>query len=97
MRQNLEFEFDFYVAPVENLLDTIKNFNFQGVQGEKALYIVIGVAAFVAILLITCIVCLVKKCRNSNNKIEVTGTVQAAAPQHELASGDFSAEEDIDL
>jgi len=55
---------------------------------------VIGVAVILALLLISCIACIIKKNINSaNNKIEVTGTAQPA-PEHELASDGFSG--DID-
>ena len=61
-----EFEFDFYVAQVEeNLLDTLKNFNFEGEQGQKVLYVVIGAAVFLALLLISCIACLIRKIKSS--------------------------------
>ena len=90
-----EFEFDYYVAQVEdNLLDTLKNFNFEGKQGQKALHVVIGVAVFLALLLISCIACIIRKNKmTSNNKIEVAGTAQAA-PEHELASDEFSNDVD---
>jgi len=58
------------------------------------LYTVIGVAVILALLLISCVVCIIKKNKNSsNNKIEVTGAAQAA-PEHELASDEFSGDVD---
>jgi len=89
-----EFEFDYYVAPVENLLDTLKNFNFEGEQGHKALAIVIGVAAAALLLVCSCVICLARKQKNQNNKIE-NKTNPNAAPKMELASGESSLQ-DVD-